>query len=75
MDNTTTSTLTKKDAAQLMGAALHLEVLAELMQGYSPEQRGLGEVGVRALGADLVEGANAILDVLERAGCAKQDIE
>ena len=75
MDNTTTSTLTKKDVAQLMGAALHLEALAELMRGYSPEQRGLGEVSVRALGADLMEGANAILDVLECAGCAKQDIE
>lgn len=75
MDNTTASTLTKKDVAQLMGAALHLEALSELMRGYSPEQGRLGEVSVRALGADLKEGANAILDVLERAKSAKQDIE
>ena len=60
---------------ELMGAALHLEALSELMRGYSPEQGGPGEVSVKALGADLAEGANAILDVLERAGSAKQDIE
>lgn len=76
METKTASTLTKKDAAQLMGAALHLEALSELMRGYSPEQGGvLGEVSVKALGADLMTSANAILDVLERAGSAKQDIE
>lgn len=40
METKTASTLTKKDAAQLMGAALHLEALSELMRGYSPEQGG-----------------------------------
>ena len=75
METKTASTLTKKDAAQLMGAALHLEALSELMRGYSPEQGGLGEVSVKAPGADLMTSADAILDVLERAGSAKQDIE
>lgn len=46
METKTTSTLTKKDAAQLMGVTLHLEALSELMRGYSPEQGGLGEVSV-----------------------------
>lgn len=50
METKTASTLTKKDAAQLMGAALHLEALSELMRGYSPEQGGLSEVSVKALG-------------------------
>lgn len=40
METKTASTLTKNDAAQLMGAALHLEALSELMRGYSPEQGG-----------------------------------
>lgn len=75
MDSKTASTLTKKDAAQLMGAALHLEALSELMRSYSPEQSGLSEVSVKALGADLMTSADATLDVLERAGSAKQDIE
>ena len=75
METKMASTLTKKDAAQLMGAALHLEALSELMRGYSPERSGLSEVSVKALGQDLMTSADAILDVLERAGSAKQDIE
>ena len=69
METKAASTLTKMDAA------LHLEALSELMRGYSPEQGGLGEVSVKALGSDLMTSADAILDVLERSGSAKQDIE
>ena len=75
METKTASTLTKTDAAKLMGAALHLEALSELMRGYSPERGGLGTDSVKALGADLMKSADAILDVLERAGSTKQDIE